>query len=259
MGVMGRVAVFDSGLGSLSIIQAIRKVTKADIIYFADQKHYPYGKKPNDELRKIITSTIQLLKDRFSPDVIVVGSNTPTLLFSDLFSHDEALLGVLPPLAEAKKKTQTNSIAILATTATINDKQIANYIRNNLPKQILVTKIDATKLIDLVESAKFISDKRFSEKIIKKILLPIFKDNNIDVATLSSTHLPFLLPILQKLFPRIVFLDPAMQVATRLIENKLFSPSKRNTLTIFTSGDTKTLEANLKKLKIKNKVQSLQF
>lgn len=259
MGVMGRIAVFDSGLGSLSIIQAIRKVTKADIIYFADQKHYPYGKKSNDELRKIITDTIQLLKEKFSPDAIVIGSNTPTLLFPDLISTGKATVGVLPPLAEAQKKTKTNSIAILATTATINDTHTDIYIQNNLSNYISVTKIDGTKLIDLVESGKFISNKKFCEKIINEILSTILKEKKIDVVTLSSTHLPFLLSILQKLFPKIVFLDPAMQVATGLIKNKLFSPSKRNTLTIFTSGDTKTLEANLKKLKIKNKVHSLDF
>jgi len=259
MGVMGKVAVFDSGLGSLSIIQSIHKITKAEIIYFADQKNFPYGKKTNKELRKIITDTILVLKEKFNPDVIVIGSNTPTLLFPDLFESDKTLIGVLPPLADAQKKTKTNSIAILATTATINDKHTDIYIQNNLSNRISVTKIDGTKLIDLVESAKFISNKEFCEKTINKILSTIFKEKKIDVVTLSSTHLPFLLSILQKLFPKIIFLDPAMQVATGLIKNKFFSPSKRNTLTIFTSGDTKTLEANLKKLKIKNKAHSLDF
>src|SRR5574338_215980 len=139
---MGKVAVFDSGLGSLSIIQAIRKITKADIVYFADQKHYPYGTKSNKELRKIITDTIHLLREKFSPDIIVVGSNTPTLLFPDLFSNDEAIMGVSPPLVEAEKRTKTNSIAILATSATIKDKLTAAYVQNNLSKNILVTKID---------------------------------------------------------------------------------------------------------------------
>jgi len=41
---MVKIAVFDSGLGSLSIIKEIQKITKSEIIYFADQKNYPYGK-----------------------------------------------------------------------------------------------------------------------------------------------------------------------------------------------------------------------
>ena len=40
-----KIAVFDSGLGSLSIIKAIQKKTKCDIVYLADKKNFPYGKK----------------------------------------------------------------------------------------------------------------------------------------------------------------------------------------------------------------------
>ena len=49
---MARIAVFDSGLGSFSVIMAIKKVCKAEIIYFADQKNFPYGKKTKKQLRR---------------------------------------------------------------------------------------------------------------------------------------------------------------------------------------------------------------
>ena len=42
---MAKIIVFDSGFGSLSIIKPIQKTMKSDIIYFADQKNFPYGKK----------------------------------------------------------------------------------------------------------------------------------------------------------------------------------------------------------------------
>ena len=56
---MARIAVFDSGLGSLSIIRAIRSVMKADIVYFADQRNFPYGLKSRAQLDSIITRTIR--------------------------------------------------------------------------------------------------------------------------------------------------------------------------------------------------------
>lgn len=255
---MGKVVVFDSGLGSLSIIQAIRKTIKADIVYFADQKNYPYGKKTRKELYRIITNTIQSLKEKFNPDVIVVGSNTPTLLFPDLFDN-KTVMGVLPPLMEAQKKTKTNSIAILGTTATINSKHTNQYIKKNIPKNISVTKIDASKLIDLVESAKFLSNKQFSKKIILQTLYDVIVQKNIDVVTLSSTHLPFLLCYLKKLFPNVMFLDPAGEVANRLIANKSFRPSKKNSLQIFSSSNTTALEKTLRKLKFIHQVVFLDF
>lgn len=256
---MGKVVVFDSGLGSLSIIHAIRKVTKADIVYFADQKNYPYGKKSNEELRKIIDCSIESLEKKFKPDIIIIGSNTPTLLFPELFVKNKAIMGVLPPLIEAQKKTKTKSIAILGTRIVTQSKQINRFIEKKSRKNIQVHKIDASRLIDLVETGKFIYKKQHSKTIIKKILATKFEKHNVDTATLSSTHLPFLLPILEELFPQILFLDPAMQVATCLLHNKFFSPSKTNTLKIFSSSKTKTLERNLKKIKIKNKVKLLQF
>ena len=78
-----KIVVFDSGLGSLSIIKAIQKRTKADIIYLADKKNFPYGKKTKSQLYKIITDTIQKISERFNPDVIVLASNTPSLLFRE--------------------------------------------------------------------------------------------------------------------------------------------------------------------------------
>ena len=54
---MAKIAVFDSGLGSLSIIKEIQKIMKADIVYFADQKNYPYGTKSQAQMASIIKKT----------------------------------------------------------------------------------------------------------------------------------------------------------------------------------------------------------
>ena len=67
---MVKIAVFDSGLGSLSIIQALQKKFKSDIIYFADQQNYPYGKKSYTQLQKIIKKSIRMLNEQFAPDII---------------------------------------------------------------------------------------------------------------------------------------------------------------------------------------------
>ncbi len=80
---MAKIAIFDSGLGSLSIINPIRKATKAEIIYFADQKNFPYGKKTKSELTRIISKSVKMLRERFSPELVVIASNTPSLILGD--------------------------------------------------------------------------------------------------------------------------------------------------------------------------------
>lgn len=256
---MGKIVVFDSGLGSLSIIKAIQKTIKSDIVYFADQKNFPYGKKSVRELDKIITKTIYNLKKEFKPDLIVMGSNTPSLLLNKLFQKNPVLIGVFPPLTEAYEKTKTKSIAILATSSVIQSNTLKYYIKKNLDKNIKTTKIDASKLVNLVESGKFLSEKIYCEKQIRLHLAEKFISNNIDVATLSSTHLPFLLPLLIKSFPKIKFLDPAVMVAQQIKQNRLFSPSDKNSLIIFSSGNVITFQKYLGRLGIKNKVRKLDF
>lgn len=256
---MGKIVVFDSGLGSLSIIKAIQKTVKSDIVYLADQKNFPYGKKSVKELDKIITDTIRNLKKEFNPDLIVVGSNTPSLLINKIFLNNDNVIGVLPPLLEAQQITQTKSIALLVTRSVAQSALLNQFIKKNLIKKIKIIKIDASELIDLVESGAFIQQKNICIEKITSILQQVFRTNNVDVVTLSSTHLPFLLPFLQKIFPHITFLDPAYNIANQILNHKLFSPSPKNKLTIFTSGDVKIFQTNLQKIGIKNIVHQIKF
>jgi glutamate racemase len=250
---MSKIVVFDSGLGSLSVIKPIQKRINAEIIYFADQKNYPYGTKTVPQLDKIIKFTISKLQEKFSPDVIVVGSNTPSLLL-DIQKKDK-MFGVYPPLKEAASKTRSGKIGILATRTVVKNKTLDRYIKKNVPSKIHVTKIDATPLVDLVESGRFISQKQVSKYIIQKIIKPHVEDN-VDTFTLSSTHLPFLVPILKELFPVITFLDPADTVAKHVAKT-LKHKSKKSRLKIYASGDVDAFQRQLKKIGIRNKVNSL--
>jgi glutamate racemase len=116
-----KIVVFDSGLGSLSIIKAIQKKTKSDIIYLADKKNFPYGKKTKSQLYKIITQTIKKISEKFNPDVIVLASNTPSLLFKDELPKN--IITVLPPLEKVQK---ASNVAILATQVVVESKELEN-------------------------------------------------------------------------------------------------------------------------------------
>ena len=251
---MARVAVFDSGLGSLSIIQEMQKTFKSEIIYFADSKSYPYGKKSHAQLEKIMRKSINLL-EKFSPDFIVIASNTPSLMLNHT---TKKIFDVKPPLKEAKKLSKSKQIGILATESAIKSNGLSKYIQKNISKSFQIFKINGSKLVDLVESGKFLTEKNYCKKIIKKEL-QILNQNEIDVVTLSSTHLPFLKKYLQKEFPKIQFIDPGNIVAQKISSKIKNKQSKRSSLKIFTSGNTKEFQSKLLKIGIKNKVSSLSF
>ncbi len=255
---MPKIAVFDSGLGSVSIIRPIQKIMKSEIIYFADQKNFPYGIKNKTELGKIIKSTINLLNEKFKPDLIVVGSNTPTIVLKNL--TNQKILGVFPPLKKASEVSKTKNIAVLATQLVINSKEFSNFIKQiKFISEVQITKIDGSSLIQLVESGKFLTNPKKSRKIIKKILEKTIYENNIDVITLSSTHLPFLFSLLKKEFPTITFLDPANDLAKKIAKKLSHKKSNKNKIKIYTSKNPRILEKQLQKIGIKQKVNFLSL
>ena len=225
---MASIAVFDSGLGSLSVVKAIRAVSKCDIIYYADTASHPYGTKDADTLSDIVHSTITGLREQFKPDLIVVGSNTPTLTL-DIEGPDT--IGVWPPLVEAARRTKMGRIAVLATKAVISGDALERYAISCGIPYTSIQAVDATMLVDMVESGMFLRQKSACYGTIRKTL-NLIKD--ADTCTLSSTHLPFLRDIMEECRPDIAFLDPADTVARRAVT--LAGDEGGNTLQIYSSG-----------------------
>lgn len=253
--LLAKIAVFDSGLGSLSIIKEIQKNMKADIVYFADQKNYPYGNKSQAQIASIIKKTINLLEKKFTPDIIVVASNTPSLMLN---LQTGKIVDVKPPLKLAQKQSKSKKIGILATKASVNSKGLANYVtENNIPKSYEIFKIDGSNLVDLVESGKFLNNEKYCKKIIKKSLDDYIITEKIDTITLSSTHLLFLKKILKKEYPKVEFVDPGSLVAKKIFRKIKNKQSKRNSLKIFTSGNIINFKNKLNKIGIKNKINYL--
>ncbi|HEX6561629.1 MAG TPA: aspartate/glutamate racemase family protein, partial [Nitrososphaera sp.] len=126
------VAVFDSGIGSLSIIRELKKAVPAeDLLYFADRAHFPYGNKSHQQLLEITASTINYLK-RYKPKLVVMASNTPSVQVLEEVKKrvgEMPVIGVRPPLKEAVRLTKKKHIGIMASAGTVNSKELENQIR----------------------------------------------------------------------------------------------------------------------------------
>jgi len=249
-----KIVVFDSGFGSISVIREIQKIFKGELIYFADQKNFPYGVKSKPELENIIKDTINLLEEKFSPDLIIMASNTPTLLL-DYSRISRKLAGIYPPLSDAVKISRTRNVAILGTFNVIRSESLTEFIEHfDIPNDMVVHKIDCSLLVELVESGKFLTDEEYCKNIIKEVLEDVFLDNLVDVATLSSTHLPFLEPFLRSIFKNVKFLDPAKNISNILKDFAEDNDLQQNILRIFTSGDVKLFKKNLQMMGIDDEV-----
>lgn len=247
---MATVAVFDSGLGSLSIVRAIRAVCTCDIIYYADTASHPYGTKTVKQLQRIIQKTLRGIRDTFRPDLVVVGSNTPTLLLN---IEDDTTLGVWPPLAEAARLTKTGQIAVLATHSVVHGDALLRFIDSiNLPESISVCGIDASELVHYVESGLFLTQPYRCRLTVRNTLTQL---GSADVCTLSSTHLPFLYDIMVSERASVAFLDPADTVASRVIDTIGHTGGGR--LKIYASDIQ--IQQNLHRLGITQSVSQMLF
>lgn len=222
---MSSVGVFDSGLGSLSIVNAIRQISKCDIVYYADTKNHPYGTKSPQDLCDITRKTIQGIRELFAPSIVVVGSNTPTLL-CDIEDNDT--VGVWPPIMEASRLSCDDTVTVLATSVVVQHDYIERYAKS-LNLSVHIKKVNASGLVHLVESGTFLNDHDTTYNTIEETLHDIQ-----GVCTLSSTHLLFLQSMMEEVRPDITFVDPASMVARR-VANKIKNTGKGR-LSIYTSG-----------------------
>ena len=257
------VAVFDSGIGSLSIIRELRReIPYEDLLYFADRVHFPYGAKSHSELREIIINTINYLK-RYKPKLVIVASNTPSVQVLDEIRRmitDISIIGVRPPLKEAARLTKKNHIGIMATEGMIRSREFENQIRRQVPQHILVTRFNASPIIELIEQGVHLENERRTFNVISRALGDSI-DEKIDVITLSSTHLPFVKRYLNSLLPTVRFIDPAQIVAKDvrkfLTFYRMTKKSGRGNLRILVSDDKQQFEKSVRALGVREPIEEV--
>ncbi len=255
------IAVFDSGLGSLSVIRGIRsEISKENIIYFADKKNFPYGEKSIDELEQIMEDTIKILST-LSPKIIVVASITPSIqILSKIRSMTPIpVVGVLIPLKEASKLTKKKHIAILGTTSTIKSRHLEEQIKSEVPQNIFVTKFDASQIIDIVEKGIFLENDEFTFNAISNTLRNL-EDTNVDVLVLSSTHLSFIRSHLTKMYPSIRIIDPAAtavkEIKQFLKTNNMLRKNGLGRIRIIVNGDKTEFESLIKTMGLPGPIET---
>ncbi len=260
------IAVFDSGLGSLSVVRELRKtVPSENILYFADKLNFPYGTKSKSELKSIILKSIKFL-ERYQPKLIVMASNTPSVQLYEEIKNQSSIdiIPTRPPIEKAVGITKKKHIAIMASRGTLNSKEFDYMIKKGIPQEIFVTKIDSTDIIDLVERAAFVTEKSYTLKTLKKTIEPHFEES-IDVFVLASTHLPFIKNYLIDLLPSVKLVDSSSQVAKDVKHYLQYyrDINKNNTgkLEILVSSDKKDFQAVLRTIGLRDIIYdvSLQF
>ena len=242
------IGVFDSGLGGLSVLAAIaRTLPRADLAYFADTAHVPYGSKPDDFIRGRVLAIGRHLASQ-DCKVIVVACNTATAAAVEALR--EALphipvVGVEPGIKPAATASKTKRIAVLTTESTARSERLAKLIRTHaghVAVQIEACPGWATR----VESLQ-LDGPEFAGEVAAKIL-PLL-DRGVDQLVLGCTHYSFLSPLLQPLATgRAELVDVADAVARQVIRLSGAHATGRASLRLIASVHQEKLRAALPRL-----------
>jgi glutamate racemase len=175
------IGVFDSGVGGLSVANAIRKaIPHAEVILREDKENLPYGTKSSEELRTLVTPIFQELEQEC--DVIVVACNTVTTnLIKELREVIKVpLVGMEPMIKPAAEATKSGTIAVFATPLTLSSERY-KWLKKTFAPGITVLEPDCSMW------AKMVEDKEVNRLRIKAVTDGVITDG-ADVIVLGCTH-----------------------------------------------------------------------
>jgi glutamate racemase len=177
-----KIGVFDSGIGGLSVAEAIQKeLPDYEVIFMKDDEHFPYGSRGVDEIYDFTKPIIQTLIDEGCA-VLVVACNTVTTNFIDKLRTDfnVPLIGMEPMVKPAAKASKTGVIAVCATPLTLASKRYAQ-LKEQFAQNVKVLEPDCGDWAAMVEA-----DNVNREKIAKTI--NDICNSNADQIVLGCTH-----------------------------------------------------------------------
>jgi glutamate racemase len=209
------IGIFDSGIGGLTVASAIRKqAPNAELMYFADFAHMPFGKKTEQELLEITKNAIQFLSDHGATE-IVAACNSVSLLVSGLRSEIPIpLIEMSESTVNALSDQQSGSVMIVATEATVRSKM---YETAFLKKGIETTSLSIPELASAIEREAPLNELRalIQPSIDQAILL------NCKTLVLGCTQFPFARHVFEQLFQERSYVmhvfDPADAVAKEVV------------------------------------------
>lgn len=150
-----KIGIFDSGIGGLSVLHRARKMLPgAQFIYYADEKHVPYGEKTPEEIRVFIGEIFSFMIERRA-DAIVIACNTATSAVTREYrnSFPVPIIGMEPAVKKAVDLygDEDRRILVAATPITIKGQKLHE----------LVERVDTRGMVDLIELPALV---RFAEK-----------------------------------------------------------------------------------------------
>lgn len=211
-----RVLLFDSGVGGLSIAQAIwRRIPAMRLTYLADNAFFPYGDQAESRVIDRCVNLIQQATEDFPVDMVVVACNTAStvVLPSLRAALGLPVVGVVPAIKPAAAITRNRRIGLLATPATVDRPYIDRLVSEHAA-DCRIVRVGSSELVRMAEAS--LDDGRVSAEALRPIVEP-FVLGEVDTVVLGCTHFPLVRSSLQKALPWMLnWVDSGEAIARRV-------------------------------------------
>lgn len=206
-----KIGVFDSGVGGLSVVQAIQKaLPESEIIYKDDKQHVPYGNRDVEEIHGFVLPILKSLVDE-GCEVIVVACNTVTTnLIEPLRKEiDIPLVGMEPMVKPAAAATKTRVIAVCATPKTLSSRRY-HWLKEEYAQGVKVLEPDCSDWSYMIESNQL--DREKVANIVNSVC-----GQGADQIVLGCTHYHWIEEIIKELAAgRAAVIQPELPVVEQL-------------------------------------------
>lgn len=251
------IGVFDSGVGGLTVVRALRKAIPGEsILYLGDTARVPYGSKSAETVIKYTMACARFLISR-GIKLLIVACNTASAYALDELAAQVSLpvIGAIEPGArQALRATKNGHIGVIGTLGTTRSEAYTVAL-GRLSKQVKVTGQACPLLVPLAEEGW--ADDDITHTIAVRYLRElVVRDADIDTIVLGCTHYPLLAPVIGRaaddVFGRpIALVDSAQAMAITALETLsqegvLAPSSARGALHLFVTDATRMEELALR-------------
>jgi len=238
------IGVFDSGVGGLSILRALRKrLPDASMLYVGDVAHAPYGDRSEQQVFERSTKIVEWLAAQ-GATMVVIACNTATVLSIEALRArwpGLVFVGVEPGVKPAAARSRTRRFAVMATAATARSARLQHLIAR-YAEGAHVHVQPCPGLVDAIERGEL------QGAALLDALTPhcnAIREANVDTVVLGCTHYPFVEAAIRDLLgANVVVIDTAIAIAERsasLWEKSMPTWDKSPTLRVLSSGATGTM------------------
>jgi glutamate racemase len=242
------IGVFDSGVGGLSVLQALKvKLPDESCIYVADSAYAPYGDRSPEFIEARACAVAAFLVAR-GAKALVLACNTASAVAAAALRarYTLPIVAMEPAIKPAMRITKSKVVLVLATSTTIRSHSVAQLCCTHGADARIILQA-CPGLADQVERGQF--RHPVTRGLLEKYLVPGLAAG-ADTIVLGCTHYAFLASEIAEIAgPSVTVLEPsdaiARQLTRRLAALAPVAQCRVNTTAFYTSGTLQAMSSFL--------------